>query len=251
MNNIYFFKMISTAVNFSISIVLGILVPKAIGPLAYGQFSYIVSTYTFLFQFLMLTSGSAYIYFLSISKYRIEQVNTFYMSFLGGVTLIVIIITLLSINAEWGGLYLWDGISDKSLIYLGLIFGCLTNFQQRIFEFCDSTNQSILADKMKVISKVLLGLSISFLVFVDKLNVYLLMLVSILNIVLYFVLFLNYLNFKISCVTRIEIKNIYTDFYLYLRPLFFFSVVAAVYSYLGKFLLQHSGGAVEQGYYNF
>ncbi len=251
MNKVYLIKVISTLINFSLSIVLGVIVPKAIGPMAYGEYSYVVATYAFLFQFLMFTSGSAYIYFLSISKYSKGQINTFYMLFLSGVTLTVVILSCLSVHTELGFQLFWNEISNKSLIYLGLVFGCFTNAQQRLFEYCDSTNQSIVADKLKIISKALMALSILLLIFFDVLNVYILMFVSILNIVFFLILFYYKINFKFGSATLTVFKKIKTDFYLYLQPLFFFSVTSAVYAYLGKFLLQESGGSIEQGYYNF
>ena len=85
------FKVMATGLNLLMSLVVGILVPRAIGPASYGDFSYITSTYAFLFQFLMLTSNIAYVYFLSHGQHKTEDVNMFYMMFLGIVSFLVLL----------------------------------------------------------------------------------------------------------------------------------------------------------------
>ena len=92
MQNRIVFKIISTGLNFLISIAIGILVPRAIGPSSYGDFSYIISTYGFLFQLLMLSSSVAYVYFLSHGKYKTEDINILYFLFLLIISILVVII---------------------------------------------------------------------------------------------------------------------------------------------------------------
>ena len=125
------FKLLATGLNLLISIVIGVLVPRFIGPASYGDYSYIVSTYAFLLQFLMLASGVAYVYFLSHDKYKLEDINMFYMIFLGVVSFFVLFIAVITINSNFGIKYLWNGVENKYHLYLGLIFGLLINFQQR------------------------------------------------------------------------------------------------------------------------
>lgn len=233
------------------SIVLGILVPRAIGPASYGDFSYITSTYTFLFQFLMFTSSTAYIYFLSHDKHKIEDINTFYMIFLTIISILVVIIGLITSNSEFGIQYLWSGLEDKQLLLLGLGLSIFTTFQQRLTEFSDSTSQTIISEKLKLASKFLIVLSVVAFIFMDSLDIYWYFILSIANLVLFFVLFFRYVSFKLSSVNISELKLIFDDFYIYLKPLIIFTLIAAIYSYLGKYVLQSSSGSIEQGYYNF
>lgn len=233
------------------SIVIGVLVPRAIGPTSYGEFNYIISTYTFLFQFLMFTSSTAYVYFLSSGKHKIEDVNTFYVIFLSAISFFIFIFGCLSINSELGMKYLWNELGDHYLLYLGLIFGIFTNLQQRLIEFSDSTSQTVISEKLKLASRFLMIISVIAFVFLNKLNIYWFFILSIYNFLLFFILFFRYINFKISFVTTAKLKIIFNDFYIYLKPLVVFTFISAIYSYLGKYTLQFSSGSVEQGYYNF
>ena len=251
MQNRMIFKVMSTGLNFILSIVIGILVPRAIGPESYGEFNYIISTYAFIFQLLMLTSGTAYIYFLSYGKHKIEDINTVYMFFLITISLFALMLGLLSINSELGIKYIWNGLDNSYLLYLGLVFGLFANLQQRLIEFSDSTSQTVLSESLKLGSRVLMILSILALIFMRKLDVYWFFGLSIFNFLFFFILFFRYVKFKLSIVRITELKNIINDFYVYLKPLIMFTVIAAFYSYLGKYVLQSSSGSIEQGYYNF
>jgi len=245
------FKVIATGLNFLMSIVIGIVVPRAIGPASYGDFGYIMSTYAFLFQFLMFTSSTAYIYFLSHDKHKVEDVNMFYMMFLGIISFLVLIIGLITVNSVFGIKYLWNGLDNQYLLYLGLMFGVFINFQERLIEFSDSTSQTIKSEKLKLVSRFMMVLTVIVFIFLDKLDIYWFLILSILNLTLFFTLFFRHVNFNLSKIDLKVSKEIFDDFYIYLKPLIVFTVVAAIYSYLGKYVLQASSGSLEQGYYNF
>jgi O-antigen/teichoic acid export membrane protein len=251
MQNRIIFKIIATGLNFLMSIVIGILVPRAIGPASYGDYSYIISTYAFFFQFLMFTSSTAYIYFLSHGKHKVEDVNMFYMIFLAFISFLVVVIGIITANSDFGIKYLWNELDNQYLLYLGLIFGIFTSLQQRLIEFSDSTSQTIISEKLKLVSRFVMVLTVVAFIFLDKLDIYWYFVLSIANFILFFILFFSYITFKVSKIEWNVFKMIFDDFYIYLKPLIIFTLIAAIYSYLGKYVLQSSSGSIEQGYYNF
>ena len=251
MQNRIIFKIISTGLLFLMSIVIGILVPRAIGPASYGDFSYIVATYAFLFHFFIITTRVAYIYFLSSGKHIIEDINTFYMLFLTIISVLVIFVWFISVNSEFGIQYLWNGLEDQQLLFLGLILIILSTFQSILIQYSDSTSQTVRAEKLKLISRFLLVLAVVTSILFGALNAPLFFILSIANVTLFLLLYTKYINFKFSELNIKKIKNIYDDFYIYLKPLIIFSLITTIYAYLGKYVLQSSSGSVEQGYFNF
>ena len=251
MQNRIVFKIISTGLNFFISIAIGILVPRAIGPSAYGDFSYIISTYGFLFQLLMLSSSAAYIYFLSHGKYKTEDVNIFYFLFLLIISTLVVLIGMITVNTEFGIQYLWNGLNESYLLYLGLLFAVFLNLQDVLIAFSDSTGQTIQSEKIKLLSRFLMVFIIIFLIYQDNLDIYSYFLLLILNFVLFFVLFFKFISFKFSTINKVQFLDMFYDVYIYIRPLIIFTFIASIYAYLGKYVLQSTSGSIEQGYYNF
>jgi len=251
MKNRLFFKIFSTGLNFILSIIIGVLVPRAIGPLYYGDFSYIVSTYSFLFQFLMFSTGTAYIFFISQKKYNIAYLNFIYLLFLFLIYFIVFLIVFITIHSDFSIKYLWNGLSDKYLLYLGFIFGILTNLQQSFILFSDSTAQTILSEKVILFSKIVLVIIIIYFIYENSLNIYRYFILLIFTLILFFILFFKYISFDIKLVDKREFIVIVNDFFHYLKPLIFFTLIASIYSYLGKYILQATSGSLEQGYYTF
>lgn len=233
------------------SIVVSIIVPRAIGPSDYGDFSYIVTTYTFLIQLFIFTSNLAYIYFLSHEKYLEEDINTFYFIFLFITSAVVVAVGLVAANTELGLKYLWNGLDDKYLLYLGMLFGLLASLQQRLIEFSDSTSQTVQSEKLKLISKFLLVLSVAGLIFFSVFDLPNYFLLSILSYLFFIYLFANSIKFSFGKIKKGVMIDISYSFYQYLKPLIGFTLVAATYSYMGKYVLQSSSGSIEQGYYNF
>ncbi len=229
---------------------MGILIPRVIGPEAYGNFNYILSSYSFLFQILMFTSSTAYIYFLSSDRYKSEDINMFYLFFISTISLIVFIITIFSTCTQIGIQYFWNGLDNYYLLYFGFLYTILLNLYQRLIEFSDSTQQTITSEKLKLFSRLIIVLTILTFIIVDMFNIYFYFILSILNFILFFILFFKYISFSISKFNFKLFKAISNDFYIYLKPLILFSFISAIYSYLGKYVLQSSGGSIEQGYYN-
>tara|TARA_B100000795_G_C22762762_1_gene424349 strand:+ start:142 stop:1578 length:1437 start_codon:yes stop_codon:yes gene_type:complete len=245
------FKLISAGFNCLLALVLGIIVPRVIGPEAYGNYSYVTSTYAFFFQFLLFSSNTAYIYFLSSDKYKIESINAFYFSYLFLISIVIITISLITLNLDLGLLYVWNNISDLKILILGLCFGILLNFQQRLIEYSDSKLQTIISEKIRIVSRMILASSVMLFVFYEKLNIYSYFTLSVLSLVIFIIGVLKFTDFRFKKINRREFILIAKDFYIYVKPLVIFSLVAAVYSYLGKYVLQATSGSKEQGYYNF
>ncbi len=251
MQNRIVFKVFSTGLNFLISVALGILVPRAIGPSSYGDFSYVIATYGFLFQILMFSSNAAYVYFLSHGKYKAEDINIFYFLFLFTISILVVIIGIISANTEFGVIYLWNGLNENYLLYLGLLFAVFLNLQDVLVAYSDSTGQTVQSEKIKLLSRFLIALIIIFLIYKNKLDIYSYFILLILNFILFFVLFFKFISFKFSTINKVQLSDIFNDLYIYIRPLVIFTFIASVYAYLGKYVLQSTSGSLEQGYYNF
>lgn len=245
------FKVISTGINFVLSFTLGVLVPKIIGPESYGEYSYVISTNAFFYQLLLLSSNTAYIYFLSSKKYNTEAINSFYFIFLFFIFTTVLIIGLVSFSFDMTILYIWNDITDFKVLILGLIFGVLLNFQQRLIEYSDATLQTRSSEIVRVSSKLFLTITVLVLIFLNQLNVYIYLCISILGLIMFIYFFFKQILIRFEKISRTSFFLIFKDFYTYLRPLVIFAIIASLYSYLGKYVLQSTSGSIEQGYYNF
>lgn len=252
MNKNIIIKVIATLLNIIVSFIIGIIVPREIGPISYGEYNYIIATFAFLFQFFILNSNTGYIFFLSNNKYKTAELNFIYYTYIFLVFLIILAITFFSINTELGTRLLWSNLENKYLIFLGLIFGILTFLQQRFIEFADCKNDILRSEKLKIVSRVLLVITIVFAISLNYFNLKIFFILSITSLSIYTLSFFIYItSFKINLISLSKLIIIIKEFYSYLKPLIVFSLVSSLYAYLGRYVLQTSSGSLEQGYYSF
>lgn len=244
------YKIFFAGLNLIVSAAIIIMVARTLGAVAFGNLSYVLATYAFLFQFLMVMSETAYVYYLAEKKHDHRDLNTFILIFISLVTFLILVISLVSTNSELGILYLWNGLTNYHLLYLGLICATFLNLQKVLLNYSDSTSQTIRSENIKLLTRVLTVLLLIVLISYKSLNVYSYLILLIVGLMLFFGLFAKYIEFKFSTTSKQSLKDILKDFSTYLGPLTPFLLVAAVYSYIGKYVLQSSAGSAEQGYYN-
>ena len=232
------------------SFIIGIIVPRQIGPEEYGKFGYITATYAFYFQLLMFSAGTGYVYLLSNRKYNTNEVNTVFFLFIAAVSFIVLAISLISSSMILGMQYIWNDCR-KALVFFGVFYGILLNLQQRLIEFSDSTSQTTIAEKAKVLSKLVMVAVVILLSCNKLLNLDLFFALSLVNLVLFTLLFYKSLRIEFASISKSKLFELGMQFYLYMRPLILFILVASIYSYIGRYTLEATSGSLEQGYYNF
>lgn len=116
----YSIKLFANIVSGLISVILVAIVPKALGPLAYGHFSYLQQFFTQLIAFLDAGSSTAFFTKLSAKRERKELIS-FYFIF--SIVLAVFLLLTIYMLDEFGfGGSLLPGIPSE-YIYLGLWFG--------------------------------------------------------------------------------------------------------------------------------
>ena len=245
------FKVICACINFIITCGIGILVPRILGPIAYGEIGYINASMTFVLQFTSIASSTAYIYFLSNNRYDHVQINTVYFVFLACIIFAVTVVVGISIWNVRLRSTIWDDLSNVSYVYLGMMLSVLLFMQQRLVEFADCQKHTIISEKIRLafrfIFLVLLGVAGAFH-WLDV-NWYYILFISCLAA--YFAVFLCKVPFRFAWVSLVEFKKIVVDMFRYLKPLIFFTIIATFYSYAGRFVLQQSSGLEQQGYYTF
>jgi len=245
------FKVIAAGINFFIAFGIGILVPRILGPILYGEIGYINASVAFVLQFSSIASSTAYRYFLSNNRYEPFQINTIYFLFLTCIIVTVMVLVGISIWNVKLHSTIWNDVSAVSYIYLGMVLSVLLFMQQRLVEFADCQRHTIISEKIRLafrlIFLVLLGVAGLF----HWLDVNWYYILFIFSLIAYFGVFLYKVPFHFSRVPLVECKKIVVDMFRYLKPLIFFSIIATFFSYAGRFVLQRSGGFEQQGYYTF
>ncbi|MEF1335844.1 hypothetical protein REH81_03470 [Vibrio rotiferianus] len=190
-------------------------------------------------------SPSAYVYLASLDRYNIKSVNIVFLAY---IVIITIVIGFLSYLLNR---YLWIGDLSLVEVALGYVATSLLIFQQRFTEISDVEKDTYKNEKDKIFSRLAFALILLFLLFYQNVNAAIVFGLLIFSYLLYLSLISNRIRFKSKFGVSEDSYLIAKDFYLYMKPLMIFSIISALYSFSGKYLIQNSTGSVEQGYYMF
>jgi len=245
----YFLTLLFNVLNSFMSFITSILIIRYLTPVEYGNYQFLFSIFVTIFTFSNLNTQNGYFTFLSKKKesiyfYRDYLVWEFLQLF------IVIGITIVLYFTKVFNLFL--GL-DIFLVLLALVAVFFTkNIRELITNTFESQRMTSFYLKAIFIINLVNFLLILFFVLNDILSISIIFLLISIEFFIYLLVAIymfmkekkQFLEQTSSYRFKLNIKR----YYLYVKPLFFSSLVAAVYLFLERWLLQKYGGAQEQAY---
>lgn len=246
----YIFKLLANFISAVIGAILVAIVPKALGPIAYGQFIYLQEFFIKIIGFLDMGSSIAFFTKLSAKQTRKELIS-FY--FLYSALLFVLLFALLLFVYYFN--LLPNLIPDIPIFYifLGLFFGFLTWFTQIYTKISDAYALTVSYEIIKIFHKIitlfLLLFFIYYLSFDLELYFYFnyISLISFLLIISY--LFIKKDIFKGLFNFNFSILSLTKEFIAYCHPLLIFSIAGLISGFFQIWLLQKVAGSEQTGFY--
>jgi O-antigen/teichoic acid export membrane protein len=247
----YAIKLIANMIAGLINIVIVAIVPKALGPIVYGQFVYLQQFFTQIIAFLDAGTSTAFFTKLSANQTRKELI-VFYFAF--SLVLLLILLALvytLELTNTLGTL-----LTDipTNFVYLGLWFSFLTWFTQVYIKISDAYALTVSVEIVKISHKVIMLLAllycINYLAFDLHLYFYyhffsLLIFMSVITLVF----FKKRVYSRELISNKVEVKKIGREFLSFSSPLFVFNMIAIGISLFDLWLLQRVSGSTETGFY--
>jgi len=252
LNKRYATKLFASVLSGVIGMIVVAIVPKAMGPVAFGQFVYLQQFFTKVIGFLDAGSSIAFFTKLSAKPARKELIAFyFYYSIL-----VLFVLPLFFYAAEqFGDIQSWFPGIDKEFIYWGIGFGFLTWFTQLCIKVSDAYALTVTVELIKILHKVMsLCLLIYFIYCLDfDLTKYFYFHVIVLSIFIVWVIYLfianNVLTVHGMGFEYSKFKSILSEFVSYCSPLLIYSLVGLFVGLFDIWLLQSVGGSVETGFY--
>ncbi len=248
----YFSKTFFVGLNILISISVGLLIPKILGPDLYGQYTYITSFCIFIFQIILLSFNNAYIFYFTNESKDKGVVSTYYLCLISLILVIFSFLIVLIMAVSDAKQAIFPDIDEDVFILLGSIFGALSFIQLRTFDLFDAHKKIFLPELIRTSSRFIIILVALYYIFYEislSLNAY--YIISIVLLFLSILISIIFTRIKYSRVSKDDLKNFSKLFWSYSKPLLYVLIISATYTFLGKFLLQNQGGSIQQGYYNF
>ncbi|MFH2047108.1 MAG: oligosaccharide flippase family protein [Pseudomonadota bacterium] len=253
LNKRYFFKLSSNFLGLIISVITQLIIPRGLGPKAYGDFNFLTNFFTQVVGFLDM--GTSTCFYTNISRNPEEHsLILFYLYFIAFVSFFVIGFVLL---VHFSGIHetIWIG-QNLVYIYLAAGWGLLSWFAQILGTMADAYGLTVPAEKVRMLQRI------SGLVFIVLLYLYnqiylpqiffynyfiLLFLIIVLIGVIGSNVHLAKKNLRLSWDSA---KKYLKVFFNYSHPLFIIALFGLVGGIFDRWLLQYFGGSIQQGFYS-
>lgn len=247
----YLIKLIANIMSAIIGGILIAIVPKALGPIQYGQFIYLQDFFMKIIGFLDMGSSIAFFTKLSARHTRKELI-TFYALY-SLMVLIVILLFVLAVSKLGFSSTLLPEVPNE-YIYLGLFFGFFTWLTQIFIIISDAYALTVSVELIKIGHKIVsLFLLLYFIYYtVLELTAYFYYHYIVLCS---FLLLIGWLFIKKGILDKsiitldFNLKKISKEFIQYCHPLVAYSIVAILVGLFDIWLLQTMAGSEQMGFY--
>ena len=253
LNKRYFFKLSANFLGLIISIITQLIIPRGLGPKAYGDFNFLTNFFSQIVGFLDM--GTSTCFYTNISRNPREySLISYYLSFIILVSLFVIGFVAF---AHFSDLHekIWLG-QDLVYVYLAAGWGLLNWFAQILASVADAYGITVPAEKVRMLQRIS-GLVVIFLLFLynqiylPQFFAYNYFILLFLIIALIVVISRNVRFSKEKLRLSWENARKYLRvFFNYSHPLFLIALIGLVGGIFDRWLLQYFGGSVQQGFYS-
>ncbi len=246
----YSIKLFANIISGIIGAILVAIVPKALGPVAYGQFVYLQEFFAKAIGFLDMGSSIAFFTKLS-ARHERKELIAFY--FLYSFIVLLLIFGFIFVSDSLGFLSAIIPDISTEYIYLGLLFGFFTWFTQIFIKISDAYALTVSVELVKVGHKIVSLLILLFFVYQLTFDLELffyfhyIALLSFLFIISW--LFIKKGIFQNILNSELSIPNLIKEFVSYCHPLVAYSIVGFLAGLFDIWLLQKVAGSEQMAFY--
>ena len=249
----YAYKLLSNISGIIIGIISFFIVPRALGPKYFGDYSFLTNVYTQVINFLDMRASTCL--YIKLSQNRDDRNIIPFYSLFG-----ILIITILFIST-------WMITSNQSIlnhllpdqevlfVYMAVVLTVIMFIQEQLAKIMDSYGLTIFCEKNRMYIRFVNILLIVVFFYFMTLNIKTYFLLNIVSWVFFILIILYYLkkiNVSFSpAMDSIVIKEYSKVFSHYCAPLLAYMVIGFFSEYFDRWILQKYGGSIQQGYYAF
>lgn len=249
----YLFKFFANVIGLAISFITQAIIPRGLGPKAYGDFNFLTNFFTQVVGFFDM--GTSVGFYTKLSQRPKERgLASFYLFFVGLVSLIVLALVVIAYVTS-----AYERIlpgQDYRYVFMAAVWGLLIWITGLFGQMADAYGVTVPAEKVRIFQKAF-GLGIILVLFytgqlrLPQFFLYHYLILSCLAGALVMVMEKSGFSLKGNWRLSIEqVKGYMDEFYRYSHPLFMCSLVALIVGIADRWLLQVFGGSVEQGFYS-
>ena len=248
----YLYKLIVNIGVIPFSIIIQMIAPRALGPSTFGNFTYLTSFFTNIFNFFDGSTSLAFYTKLSQSQKNYDLIN-FYWRFAFISACLVFFWTTSVISLGYNDLF----FPGQEIIYiaLGFLVSLLTWYLSIMTKIVDAHALTAGGEIVRLLQRIFAGSLIICLFWLDSL--------TLTSFYYFHLIIISFFIIGTLCVLRRrgvhaipyrklslpKIKFYGKDFYTYCSPIVLVTVVSILCNLIDRWILQKFAGAVQQGFF--
>ncbi|TAN45255.1 MAG: hypothetical protein EPN22_04480 [Nitrospirae bacterium] len=248
----YISKLSTNIVGMAVNLIAQAVIPRGLGPKAYGDYNFLMNFFTELVNFLDM--GTSTCFYTELSRRRGEhELVRFYVRFAGLLCLIVFGFVAV-VNISGGCREIWPG-QDMYYVYLSAGLAALTWILKVLNSIADAHGLTVSSEFARMGHRILWlvlilafystqGLALGSFFYCSIAALFML------AAAYFLIMKKNVLSLKFTGgVAAALIKKYMHDFYSYSHPFFAYSLIGFAVVVADRWLLQQFGGSVQQGFF--
>lgn len=249
----YAFKLLSNISGIIIGLISFCIVPRALGPKHFGDYSFLTNVYTQVITFLDMRASTCLYIKLSQNK-EDRNIIPFYSLF-GILIIIVFLISTYIITSNQSLMNILLPDQEILFVYMAVGLTIIMFIQEQLSKIMDSYGLTVFCEKNRLYMKITNLLLIVVFFYFMTLNIKTYFLLNMISWILFILIVLYYLK-KINVVfspvkDSLVIKEYTKVFSHYCAPLVAYMIIGFFSEYFDRWILQKYGGSVQQGFYAF
>jgi O-antigen/teichoic acid export membrane protein len=243
----------SNLVGLGINMITQMIIPRGLGPQAYGDFHFLTKAFTNIIVFFNMGTSSAF--FIKLSQNNKDKgLITFYSFYIASV--IVLTFLLVIWLHLFGALPHFFPDQQAIYVYMGAFWGLNLWLVQLASILGDAYGLTVALEKVRIVQKLLglfliLGIYVtkSFSLMVFFVYHYVILLFLSVGLVIV-VLRAGMLTLPLEWLSKAQFMSYGHTFLIFVRPLILFMVIYSAVEITDRWLLQKFSGSIQQGYYS-
>lgn len=250
----WLYKFFANVIGFGMSFITQAIVPRGLGPVSYGNFSFLSSFFGQAVSFFELGTSTCFYTRLS-QRPKERDLVSFYLYFTVFVTLgMVVFVTAAMVTGTYTKF--WPG-QEMFYVYLGAGFGILSWVVQMLNNMADAYGITVVSEKIKILQKALAVVIVVMLYISNRItlaNYFYFQYVILAFLIAAFLFIMKRDGHMLGQKLLIgfdKVKRYLKEFYDYSHPLFIYSMIGVFVNIFDRWMLQIFGGSIQQGFFGF
>ena len=248
----YFFKLTTNIIGGLVGMVTLAIVPRALGPTNYGNFTFVTQFFQQLISFYSV--GSSIGFFTKLSQRNHDKGLIGFYGLVMFVVFALLLMTVIGVISTGYAEIVWPE-QDIIIVVAGLVFALLMWGLQTCVQIADAFALTISVELIKLVQKLLSTIILVIMAYVAILNLetyflfHYIVIGALIVALIYFFIRRGVINQSDLRLNRNQMSAYIQEFYHYCAPLFIYNIVVLIGGLAQVWMLQHFAGSEQQGFF--